>query len=325
MEKFIYSLGLVFSGLILGLFLKALIDKKWLNLPFNLLFIRKLLQKIALLFFNPIAFTGAIWIVNLDNLKYIALPFIGFSALFTGGLLAYLFARTLHFNRKQTGTYIVSGAFTNIGSIGGLLCFIFLGESGFALMPFYKLLEEFSYFGFGFPLAKSYSEDITKAESFLGRIRKVFSDPFVLVALAAILAGFSLNISRIPRPHFYQIINKIFIPTSTILLLSSIGMGMQFKGLSRYFKVSSYIALIKFLIIPVCITGIAWLMGFGQIQNGLPLKVVLILSSMPVGFIAMVPPTIYDLDVDLANSNWLVTNILLIVIIPLLYFLTAWM
>jgi len=59
-------------------------------------------------------------------------------------------------------------------------------------------------------------------------------------------------------------------------------------------------------------------LGLGQMENGLPLKVVLILSSMPVGFIAMVPPTLYDLDIDLANSCWLVTNCLLLIEILLL-------
>jgi hypothetical protein len=42
---------------------------------------------------------------------------------------------------------------------------------------------------------------------------------------------------------------------------------------------------------------------------------------MPVGFIAMVPPTIYELDIDLANACWLITNFLLVLQVPLLLFL----
>lgn len=48
---------------------------------------------------------------------------------------------------------------------------------------------------------------------------------------------------------------------------------------------------------------------------------ILNLSGMPVGFIAMVPPTLYDLDIDLANACWLLTNGLLVVMIPLLMFI----
>jgi predicted permease len=39
---------------------------------------------------------------------------------------------------------------------------------------------------------------------------------------------------------------------------------------------------------------------------------------MPVTFNSMIPPSIYDLDLDLANSCWFVTTALLVVVLPLL-------
>jgi len=323
MEKFVFSLGIIFFGLALGYVIQALIHKRIIRLPYDIEIIRKTLQKVALLFFNPIAFLGAIWIVNLDDLKIIALPFIGISALVLGGFLALVFAKMLNMSRKQTGAYIVAGGFTNIGSIGGLLCFIFLGEAGFALMTFYKLFELFSYYGIGFPIAKSFSLDVAESASFVERMKKVLRDPFMLVALVSIFGGFSLNLSGLERPDFYGTVNAVFVPTATILLMTSIGMAMHFGRIGKYLREGLLIALIKFAIVPAMATGLAYLVGFGEIDQGLPLKVVLILSSMPVGFNAMVPPTIYDLDVDLANANWLVTNLLLILVIPLLQYLIA--
>jgi hypothetical protein len=44
---------------------------------------------------------------------------------------------------------------------------------------------------------------------------------------------------------------------------------------------------------------------------------------MPVAFMAMVPPTLYDLDVDLANAAWLVTTGLLVVVVPALWLFLA--
>ena len=323
MEKFVYSLGIIFFGLALGYSIQVLVRKKIIQLPYDIEILRKTLQRIALLFFNPIAFMGAVWIVTLEDLKIIALPFIGITALVLGGILALVFARMLGMSRKQTGAYIVSGGFTNIGSIGGLICFTFLGEAGFALVSFYKLFETFSYYAFGFPIAKSYSADVTEVESFWVRIKKVFTDPFVLVALGSLLAGFLLNISGIERPKLYASINAVFVPTATILLLSSIGMAIRFRRAGKYLKEGSLIAIIKFIIVPLTATSIAYFLGFGEIDQGLPLKVVLILSSMPVGFTAMVPPTIYDLDVDLANASWLVTNFLLLLVVPLQQYLIA--
>ena len=69
---------------------------------------------------------------------------------------------------------------------------------------------------------------------------------------------------------------------------------------------------------PIQFKLLAYLLGFGNIENGLPLKVVIILSSMPVAFSALIPPSIYDLDLDLANSCWFFTTALLIIILPLL-------
>ncbi len=40
--------------------------------------------------------------------------------------------------------------------------------------------------------------------------------------------------------------------------------------------------------------------------------------GLAVAFIALIPPSIYDLDLDLANSSWLFTTALLVVVLPLL-------
>ena len=39
---------------------------------------------------------------------------------------------------------------------------------------------------------------------------------------------------------------------------------------------------------------------------------------IPLAFTALIPPSIYDLDLDLANSCWLVTTLSIVLILPLL-------
>ena len=321
MEKVIFSLGIIFWGLALGYIIQILVRKQIINLPLGIEPLQKALQKFAFLILDPIVYLGAVWIINFNELKIIALPFLGIFALLLGGILAFIFARLLKMSRKQTGAYVISGGFSNIGLIGALLCFTFLGEAGFALAAFYKLFETFSYYIIGFPVAKSFSGAVVKSESFRERARKVFTDPFVLVATVSMLAGMILNLSGIERPAFFASITAVFVPLATILFLSSIGMAMVIRRVGKYIKEGLHIALIKFAIVPLVVTTIAYFLGFGEIDQGLPLKVVLILSCMPVGFTAMVPPTIYELDVDLANATWLVTNLLLVVVVPILFIL----
>ena len=78
--------------------------------------------------------------------------------------------------------------------------------------------------------------------------------------------------------------------------------------------------MIKFAIVPGVVTFLALLLGYRNIGDGLLLKVVIILSSMPVAFMALIPPSLYDLDIDLANSCWLFTTTLLVIVLPVLYF-----
>jgi len=323
MENYLFSLGIIGFGLLLGYLIQVLSQKNIPVFSLNINSLRKTLQMIAVLIISPITFIGAVWVVNLNELKLIALPFIGITALILGGFVALFFSKMQNMIRAQTGAYIIAGGFTNIGSIGGLLCYIFLGEAGFAMVSFYRLFEIIIYYGIGFPIAKSYSSEVSEIEHFRMRLKKLLMDPFMLFAIGSISIGLFLNISGLKRPDFYESINAFFIPTGSILLLTSIGLAMQFRQIGKYVKEGILIALIKFVIVPIVATTLAYLVGLGKIDQGLPLKTVLILSSMPVGFTALIPPTIYDLDVDLANAAWFVTNISLLFVIPCLhYFIT---
>ena len=317
MTKFAYSFGLIIFGLTLGYFVQILVNKNLIKLPISIDDLRKRLQKIALLFLNPVAIVGAIWAVSIKNIGLIALPFVGLFALLAGGVLALGAARMLGLEPEKTGALYGCGSFTNIGSIGALICFIFIGESGFALVPIYKIFEELSYYGIGFPIAKYFSST-SGVEKISDRLRSLARDPFILVALSSILLGGSLNISGLPRPEFYRTVISVFVPLATIMLLSSIGLAMRFRRVRNYFKECLSVSIIKFVLVPVLATSLAYLLGFGQIEDGLPLKVVIILSSMPVAFNALIPPSIYDLDLDLANSCWFFTTALLVLVLPAL-------
>ena len=318
MSKFIYSFSIILFGLSLGYLTQILIQRQILKLPISIDRLRKSLQYIALLFLNPVAIVGAIWIVNIHNVRLATLPFIGLFALILGGILALGTAKLLKLPPQKTGAMYGCGSFTNIGSIGALVCFIFLGEPGFALVPIYKIFEEVSYYSIGFPIAKYYSGDAAAMEDKWSRLKGLAKDPFIIVAVSSIVLGGLFNISGFNRPALYATINAIFVPLSTIMLLASIGLALKFKRVRDYIKEALSVCVIKFAIVPVFASTLALIIGFGQIDAGLPLKVVIILSSMPVAFNALIPPSIYDLDLDLANSCWFVTTSMLIIVLPVL-------
>jgi predicted permease len=324
MAKFIYSFSIIAFGLLSGYCIQILVQRGRLYLPMPIDDLRKLLQKTALLFVNPIAIVGAIWVVSINNVRLAALPFTGLFALLSGGILALLAARLLALEPRKAGAMFGCGSFTNIGSIGALICFVFLGETGFALVPIYKLFEELSYYSVGFPIAKYYSSS-GKDEQISQRLKGLARDPFIIVALSSIILGGILNFSGVVRPTVFKSIVAVCVPLGTILLLASIGMALKFRRVRDYMKECVAVSLIKFIFVPVLSVSMAYFIGFGTIDNGLPLKVVIILSSMPVAFNALIPPSIYDLDLDLANSCWFFTTSLLVVVLPVLLFVLSFL
>jgi hypothetical protein len=304
-----------------GYAIQKLPDRLLNRLPMSIEALRKWLQRTALLFVNPVAILGAVWIVRIHDIGLAALPFTCIFAIVAGGVWALMASWILGHGPKKTGAMFCCGAFTNNGSIGALLCFIFLGEPGFALVPIYKLFEEFSYYSIGFPVARHYSGSAAAAdEGTWCRIMRLARDPLIIVSLSSIVLGGILNASGLQRPAFYEIVNAVFIPLGTVMLLISIGLAFRFRKVRDYLKEGITIAAIKFIMVPVMASFLAWVIGFGDINGGLPLKVVIILSSMPVAFTALIPPSIYDLDIDLANSCWFITTALLAVVMPSLLF-----
>ena len=319
-SKFLFSFGVIAAGLFSGYALQILVRKEIIRLPMDLDRLRKLVLRTTLLTFLPATVIGAVWSIKINDPRIGALPFLGGFSLFLGGAFALTLSRVLRLGRPQSGSLFVCGFFANLGAVGGLICYVFLGEAGFGFVPIYRLFEEFLYYMVGFPVARLYATEVNEGESFVDRFRKASFDPLILVSVFSITAGGALNLSGIARPGFYRTVNSILIPLTTVAFHVPIGMAMKVETVRHYLKESVLLSLIRFLAVPSIVSSLGFLLGYGHIGGGLVLKVVIILSSMPVAFMALIPPSLYDLDLDLANSCWLFTTGLLVLVLPWLYF-----
>lgn len=319
MQKFIVSLGLIFFGLVIGQIIRVLVKKRIIKDSTSTSRYLNNTQNLVLLVLNPIIVTGAFWILRIKDLRLIIIPVLGLSALVLGGLLGYLAGKIMKLSKPKIGSLFVSASFTNIGSFGGLICFVFFGEVSYAFVSMYKIFEEIYYYAIGFPIAKAHGPIEQKNNSILTLIL----DPYILATLSSIILGISLNKIGIIRPSIYSEINTFLIPTSSLLLVITVGYKMRIRAVKSYIKESLVVSVIKFAIIPITISSIAYLVGLGEISDGLPLKVIIILSAMPPAFNSLIPPQIYGLDVDLANSSWLLNTGALVIVLPILYFIQS--
>ena len=166
MGRLLFSVSLVVFGIGIGYFIQVLTKKGVFTLPID--DTRKKLQKAALLFFNPVAILGATWMADIHHIKIVALPFMGFTALFLGGCIAYAASRMQHMNRKQTGAYIVCGGFTNIGSLGGYSVSYFSENKDLHWFPFTSYLRRCFTMLSGFLLLKLTVRTLPRRPHFFG-------------------------------------------------------------------------------------------------------------------------------------------------------------
>jgi len=316
---FLFSIVLIIFGLTVGKQLKACKVKNVIPESVPLERILQWSTKFVIIVFNPVIIIGAVWLVDLNDSKLIILPILGGFTLILGGLLSLLASKLLKLNRQKMGSMFTSGGFSNWGSFGVLICFMFLGEESLAFAALFMLLEQFLYYSAFFPIAKLFGESKEADKRWRDTFLKLFKDPLIVASFLAIVIGIVLNASRLERPDFYSTITEVLVPLLTFILVVATGYNMKFNAVKGYVKESIVISTIKFIVVPVIIVTTAFLFNLHNLNQGVVISVILIMSVMPPAFLSLVPPQLYKLDIDLANSSWLFNTALWLLLLPVMY------
>lgn len=284
-----------------------------------------ILQKIALLGINPLAFASSIWILKLNASGAASLPFIGLGTLAAGMLAGKIVSRLLRLSLDRSTVFSISSSLTNIGSIGSLVVFYVLGEQAFALVPFYKFFEEMWSFGVCFPMAARTgsalkSQDLPFQQTGGAQsILKIVRDPFILAAFISIAVGLGLNFSGLSRPDFLRQLNTVIVPLGSFLLLTSIGMKIpERQSLLPRPVLLSYLG-IRLLVLPGASFVLCTLSGIASSPDQTALNVAITLAVMPAAFTSLIPPALYNLDFPFSFSLWIASNLTLAGILPALW------
>lgn len=279
------------------------------------------IQRLHVLALNPLILFFTFWAFEVPEAGILSMPVLGASALFIGGGIALASARRLGLPGPETGSLFVCGMFSNLGSIGGLICYLFFGEPGFALGQLYRLFEHIIYYAFGFPFANLLGkEGNLRVGAF---VRETAKNPLTYVPFIAIASGILLHVAGIQRPAALGRVNSLLIPASAALLMFGIGLILRFKNALAHPRLSATVMAIKFVAVPLLMSTAGYLLGYGEMLEGLPLKVTLVQASAPVAFIAMVPATLFGLDETVAQACWLTSTAAMLAVIPLLYLALA--
>lgn len=271
----------------------------------------------AMVFLLPLATINSLWGISLGDRRLVLLPFFGILDLCLGGGAALVLIRIFSMKPLQAGAFFSVGLFSNLSALASFVAYIMFEDLGFVSIQLFVLLEQSFYYIVGFPLSQW--AGTAGAGSFRLGFQNLKEKPVVLFPLGAVIVGFLLRLSPWMKPAFMGGLSAVIIPINTVLFGLSIGLTLKLGRMNLYKREIALAHGIKFLFIPLGISTLGILAGLPQIMGGIPFKSLVVASFSPVGFLAVVPPTIYGLDVDLANSAWLATTLSYAVVLPLVF------
>ncbi len=313
MGRMILSLSIIIGGLIIGQIVHLAVKKEQPRAISDRYM--STIRDIIVFYVTPIILLGAFWTVDLRNTALISLPFILVLSLLFGAGLALLYSKIAKHDKSKTGAFFCCGSATNVGSFGGLLTFAFLGEQGYAFCVLFFIFGAPFMYAFVFPISSYFSD----AKSKQGIFKALITDKAIIIFFIVLAAGFLLNFLNVKRPALYHTINEYLIPVSSFFLVAALGYTMRFSKIRKYLKEIAVITIIKYVLTPCLIIGLAYLFGLHLYADGTLFKALVIMSFLPVGFNALIPINIYGLHRDLGNSCWIISTLSLIVVVPVVY------
>jgi len=266
----------------------------------------KIMLRSNIMVIEPLIIIWCIWDLEFTP-DLILLPFAGLFLAILGLLLGICFSAFLKIKGIKKQTFLISASLANHGfTMGGFLCYFFLGEKGLGLSIILVLYFIPYVYGFIFPSAKIASQKLSLQSS---TIKKIIFDPNNM-PLFAMLFTIMLRASGIKRPDVY-------FPVEILLLLSIslyyLSLGINFTN----FKIKSLkkehlsLAIIKFLAVPL-VTFI--LLTFIRPDPAV-MAVIMIQAFMPAAVFSVVTSVLFNLDAKMASSLFALNTVIFILII----------
>lgn len=296
---------LLFQGLIIIPFLAGYYRRHSFKSP-DLL--SKKLVNFNLVFLEPPVVLWTIWGLDFFN-DLIYLPAAAVLLVLAGMLSGYIFSPIPGLTGKRKAVFLISSGMANHGfTMGGFICYIFLGEKGLGLasiftsyfMPFLFLVI----FPFARFASKGRNADIKES---LFTLRNM---PFYAFIIAVVL-----HILGIKRSGYFPV--ELFLMISIPLYYFTLGFTFRTGNIMGMIKSSSSLAFIKFFLLPLITFAV---LGAFDIDASVR-AVILIQSFMPAAIYSVVSSILFDLESEFASGLFVINTVVFIIaVLPVLFF-----
>ena len=272
------------------------------------------LIKKNLTFLEPWIVIWSIWGLTL-NREMIILPVSGLILVILGFLAGIILLPIIKPQGLSKPTYLISSSLANHGfTMGGFICYIFMGERGLGLASIFITYFMFYTYLVIFTYSARVSGSQTEPFFTLRNMRALFLNTRNMPLYAAFI-GVAVNIGGIQRPDINFPFDYLLM-VSVALYYFTLGINFFFKSVFPVRREHITLAVSKFVLIPfiafllLSVTGIS-----GDIKT-----IIIIQSFMPAAIYSVVASVLFNLDTRLASSLFFVNTIIFIVIVlPLLF------
>lgn len=259
------------------------------------------------------------WVLPL-SWSLLLIPVFGFLLVLAPGLLGYLlFARRID-NLLDRGAYVASAMLANLGTLGGVCAFILYNEEGFAYTQLIGTCQNILLCLIVFPLAQYYHLKHTAARRKTSRLHSLREMFFSLnqLSLVGMIAGFALNAAGVERPAVLAPLFQSLVHIGAWIAMLPVGFLIDFKQVRHYARQTRSLVALRFLITPLLFVGLTQLFVTAPIIRG----TLILLAFCPTAINAVLTAKLYELNVGLTISSFVITTTaFLLVIFPLLFFL----
>lgn len=234
--------------------------------------------------------------------------------------IGYLFFARRIKNVLDRGAYIVSAMLSNVGTLGGICAFILYHEEGFAYAQLVATFQNLLICLIVFPLAQYYHLKAGGTLQRTGRLRsfiEMFISPNQL-CLVGMALGILLNAGGVARPAPLGSMFQSLVHIGAWTAMLPVGFLVELRAVRENLPKTNSLTILRFVVMPILTYFFVDALVVDSVFRG----TLLILACCPTAVLAVTTVRIYQLNVDLATTSFLVTTALFIFpVFPLLFFL----
>lgn len=256
----------------------------------------------------PCMVFSAIYSADLSMLSTLGiLPFIILASSFVTGTVTYLILKRFKIEEKRLWAIVVAVMIANTAFMGYPINLGIFGHEGLLRAIFCDIATLVIFLILSFVLSLKFGGSTKSA------VKKIALFP----SLWAVILGILFNFFNIPiGPVLENTVNYLGNGSIPLIMLS-LGVSIDFTGLTRSRNMIIFTSVLKLIIYPIIAFLIASVIGLVDLQ----FKISVIEAAMPSGLLSLVLAITYKLDFELTSDCILIDTVISLVSLPIIIML----